>query len=65
MTVFAASRGLNVDAMTEIVDRMSRMRSRLHNGQFFIQSVQNNLFRTAMSYEWVIWITGWLRDKDD
>ena len=32
--MLAARRGLNVDAMTERMDKMTRMRSRFHNGQF-------------------------------
>lgn len=34
VTVLAARRGESVDAMTEIVERISRMTSRFHKGQF-------------------------------
>lgn len=34
VTVFAASKGLNVEAMTETVERMTKMTSLFHNGQF-------------------------------
>ena len=33
VTVFAASKGERVDAMTDMAERMKRMRSRRHNGQ--------------------------------
>jgi len=35
VTVFAARSGLRVEAMTDMVERMTRMRSLLHNGQFW------------------------------
>ena len=39
MTVLAASSGLSVDAMTDIVERINKIMSRFHNGQFYVQSV--------------------------
>lgn len=40
VTVFAARSGLSVEAITEIMERMKRIESRFHNGQFCRMSVE-------------------------
>ena len=41
VTVFAASNGESVEAITDTMERMTRIESRFHNGQFFHGSAQS------------------------
>ena len=44
--VLAASKGLSVEAMTDVMESMTRMASRFHKGQFYL-SVSACLFTAA------------------
>ena len=63
--MFAASSGLNVDAITEMADRMTRITSRFHKGQFYIQISFRYLFLDIRTHQRVIRIVTWLGDKSD
>lgn len=64
VTVFAARSGLSVEAITDMVERMTRMRSLLHNGQFYerLARAYAGSFR-GENYKWVIGVVGGLRNK--
>lgn len=64
--MFAANKELNVEAMTEIAERMTRITSRFHSGQFYRQSaIANRTKAFAASHQRVIRIIAWLWHKDD
>ena len=61
--MLAASNGLRVEAMTDMTDRMTRMTSRLHNGQFCL-GLDQSLPVKGPAHERVIGVVGGLRDED-
>lgn len=63
MRVFAARRGLKVEAMTERMERMIRIESRFHSGQFCIYLVFTLKAIGDLYYQRVIGVVTWLGDK--
>lgn len=66
VTVFAANNELNVEAMTEMADKMTNITSRFHSGQFYgTSAVVNSTEAFSVSYQRVIGIVAWLWHKND
>lgn len=63
--VFAARRGLNVDAMTETIERIRMIISRFHSGQFYHWSLWNPGSDVMATYQGVVRVIAGLRDKYD
>lgn len=58
VTVFAASKGLSVEAMTETVESMTSIMSRFHRGQFY-RPVSLGLSKNVSpcnSHQWIVWV---------
>lgn len=66
VTVFAANRGLNVEATSEMADRIIKITSRFHSGQFYPSSAATTELVCGFgSYQRVVRVIAWLRHEYD
>lgn len=61
--MLAASKGLSVEAMTDVMESMTRMASRFHKGQFCLLSALAYVLQLVDKYEGIIWVVAWLRHQ--